>query len=74
MNDTFIKDLIDLGDRTAFLLGTIMGSLSVLLNEMNPVQIPELHDTYLQLKDLHRQAAMQIHEIYYKDNEKKQND
>ena len=66
MNEVDVKKLSDQCSRSAYCLGTIIGGLSVILNNLKTPNYYEIKDVYNELKDLQRQAGMQIHEIFYK--------
>lgn len=66
MNDKDIKELIDRGDKTAFLLGKVTGGISGVLQAFNnnPVEAEEqLHRVWKDLMD-------SIDKIYYRNQEK----
>jgi len=68
MNDKDIKELIDRGDRTAFLLGKVTGGISCVLQAFN-------HDVVSAEEQLHkvfRDLIKSIDAIYY--NHKDKND
>lgn len=54
-------------ERTALLIGTMIGQISELLNYMKRDDA-NIHMAYEGLFDIHKAAGLQIHEIYYKDN------
>jgi hypothetical protein len=56
--------------RLSLLVGTIIGQISELLNCMCKVGYTN-KDTYNSLRDIQAMAALQIHEIYYNGNKKK---
>ena len=51
-------------ERLSLLLGTIMGAISQILNEISASK--ENDKIYHSLLDLQRMAALQINELYYK--------
>jgi|GEM_PF-5635717 hypothetical protein len=67
MTDEEIQKMVVRGEKTAFLMGTTMGQLSNLLNNIVSTDIDK-QNIYKELKDIWRAAALQIHEIYYKNN------
>lgn len=59
--------------RLSLLLGTIIGQLSELLNQISS-QTPNMNYVYNSLLDIQKMASLQIHELYYKGNkEEKKN-
>jgi len=69
MNEVDLKKLVEQGQKAAFCLGTIIGSISTILNNIT-IGIASKQEIYQQLHDVHKQAGMQVHEIYYKHLEK----
>lgn len=56
-------------ERLSLLIGTMMGQISELLNQM-PKDKP-FGNIYNSLLDINKMAALQVHELYYKDLDKK---
>jgi len=54
-------------EKVALLVGTIIGQLSQILNNIAKEGMRE-QTLYYSLKDIHDMAALQIHELYYKGN------
>ena len=52
-------------DRLSLLIGTIIGQISELLNQIKSGK-NDVDDIYKSLRDIHNAAGLQIHEIYYK--------
>jgi hypothetical protein len=70
MNEEQIKKLLINGERAAFLIGTMTGSISAILNGIKNKTMT-IDDVYYQLIDINKSAAMQVHELYYKEDEPK---
>lgn len=64
---TMKEDDVLRSERTAILIGTILGQTSELLNHMVN-QNPSVGYVYSALLDIQKMASMQLHEIYYKGN------
>jgi hypothetical protein len=52
-------------EKTALLLGTIMGQLSEVLNYMKRDEA-NIHNAYDAIFDIQKMAALQIYELFYK--------
>lgn len=59
------EKLIECGEKTAFLLGTIIGQMSNLLNQIKSTEMDK-KQIYSEIYDIWNAAALQINEIYYK--------
>lgn len=59
-------------ERLSLLIGTMIGQISELLNCIQPQAADGMmpRDIYESLFDIHKMAALQIHELYYKGNKK----
>ena len=55
-------------EKLSLLIGTVVGQISELLNNMCGNPLMEVPLIYKSLFDIHRAAALQIHELYYKGN------
>ncbi|HHF7341030.1 TPA: hypothetical protein ACPSKZ_000703 [Legionella anisa] len=73
MNNEEIQELLIRGERTAFLMGTMMGSLSVLSDQILNTEIGrlEIHDC---LREIFKKSSKIIDEIYYKNQERNKDD
>jgi len=56
-------------ERLSLLIGTIVGQLSGLLNQLGRESIT-LAQVYRELLDLNEMAGLQLHELYYKNNKR----
>ena len=56
-------------ERLALLIGTVIGQISDLLNQMKTENV-DLKEAYECLLDIHTAASLHIHELYYKGNKK----
>jgi hypothetical protein len=54
-------------ERLSLLIGTIIGQISELLNYIERGEA-NINAVYEGLFDIHKAAALQIHNLYYKDN------
>ena len=52
-------------DRLSLLIGTIIGQISELLNQIKSGK-NDVDDIYKSLRDIHNAAGLQIHALYYK--------
>ena len=67
LKDDTIK-LTDLrNEQLALVIGTLIGQISELLNQIQKYDVP-VERIYKSLLDIQNQAAMQVHELYYKGN------
>ncbi len=64
MND---EDMILRLERQSILIGTMVGQISDLLNQIQKNRL-STQEIYHDLFDIHQSAGLQIHEIYYKGN------
>jgi len=53
-------------EKLSLLIGTIIGQISEMLNQVSTKQ-HDLNHFYNSLLDIHKMASLQIHELYYKD-------
>ncbi len=58
-------------ERLALLIGSIVGSLSNLLNQIGDQSVT-LEKVYRQLRDMNEMAGIQLHELYYKGTKREQ--
>ena len=59
-------------ERSALLIGTILGQISELLNTISKGQTNENY-IYCSLLDIQKMASLQVHELYYKNNNPPEN-
>jgi hypothetical protein len=67
MTEQDIKELIVRGEKTAFMIGTTIGQMSNLLNQIKTTDIDK-DGIYKELRDIWKQAALLINAIYYKED------
>ena len=56
-------------ERTALLIGTVIGQMSELLNSLAQTKMAK-KTIYRRLFDIHQSAGLQAHELYYKGNKR----
>jgi hypothetical protein len=66
VNEVTIKQLVDQGNRTALLLGNIMGGIAVLWSDIEKGIHTDLEDVANVLSKIHELASVKIQDIYYK--------
>ena len=66
VNEVTIKQLVDQGNRTALLLGTIMGGMAFLWSDIEKGIHTDLKDVANALSSIHELASIRIQDIYYK--------